>query len=357
MPGRPVLLCVANFPANTGFAWTFIEGLYAAVGDCLAGEGVRTLVAYPSISAPPASLNGSACEAIELTLEPRSPAALVRLLRMIRRLGVAAVWFTDRQTWHWTYPLLRLAGVKRIVVHDHTSGERTTPTGLTRAAKRLVARPPFITADLVVTVSEYVARRQREVAMTPPARVLRIWNGVPVAREEIAPERCGIPPERALIFCACRATPEKGVGVLLTAFDRLPRDPARPAEWPVLVYAGTGPPLEELERIRSGLAHRDDVRFLGYRFDVAQLIAGADICVIPSVWQEAFSLAVLEAMALGKPVVATAGRRDSGADRQPGSRAAGAPFGSRSPRGSGPAPACRPVRRGGAGDRFQEARG
>lgn len=306
IPKPPVLLCVANFPTNTGFAWTFIEGLYAAVGNRLASEGVQTLVAYPSIPAPPDSLQGSACEALELSLVPESPSGLLRLLGTIRRLGARTIWFTDRQTWHWTYPLLRLAGVKRIVVHDHTSGERTTPSPLRRTVKWLVARLPFVTADLVVTVSDYVARRQREVAMTPPDRVRRIWNGLTIPRKEITPERCGFPAARTLILCACRATPEKGVADLLAAFDRLPRDPARPAESPILLYAGNGPQLEDLERIRREMAHGDDVRFLGYRPDVPQLMAGADLCVIPSVWQDAFPLAVLEAMAMGKPIVATA---------------------------------------------------
>ena len=40
----PGLLCVANFPANTGYAWDFIEGLYAGVGERLRLAGVQTYV-------------------------------------------------------------------------------------------------------------------------------------------------------------------------------------------------------------------------------------------------------------------------------------------------------------------------
>jgi len=44
---------------------------------------------------------------------------------------------------------------------------------------------------------------------------------------------------------------------------------------------------------------------LGYRTDREALLEAADVCVVPSVWEEAFGLAALEAMARGKPVVAT----------------------------------------------------
>ena len=47
------ILFVANFPANTGYAWDFIEGLFAGVATRLAPFGARTLVAYPEIASPP----------------------------------------------------------------------------------------------------------------------------------------------------------------------------------------------------------------------------------------------------------------------------------------------------------------
>src|SRR5687767_6433929 len=60
------LLCVANFPANTGFAWEFIESLYAGVADRLAERGVQTWVAYPQLGEAPRSLANSAARPVEL---------------------------------------------------------------------------------------------------------------------------------------------------------------------------------------------------------------------------------------------------------------------------------------------------
>jgi glycosyltransferase involved in cell wall biosynthesis len=102
-----------------------------------------------------------------------------------------------------------------------------------------------------------------------------------------------------IIACTCRATQEKGVDRLLRAFDRL-----QPG--PILVYAGDGPAFASLQALRDSLPSRDRIRLLGYRADREVLLEAADICVVPSVWEEAFGLAALEAMAMGKPVVATA---------------------------------------------------
>ena len=299
---QPTLLCVANFPANTGFAWTFIEGLYAQVADRLASRGIRTLVSYPRITSPPETLRGSSATAITLSLSPENRAGLLVLLRTIRANRVSTLYLTDRPTRHWTYPLLRLAGIGRIVVHDHTSGIRTIPQGLKRGIKWLAARVPFYNADLVIAVSEFVANRQRTATLTPSSRVQRIWNGVPLAPSDGPVERCGVEPGRPVIFCAGRATPEKGIGDLLAAFDLIERGSALQ---PVLVYAGDGPELPALRELAASLTFASDVRMLGYRKDVAALTRGADLCVVPSVWADAFPLAVMQAMAAGKPVVAT----------------------------------------------------
>ena len=87
---------------------------------------------------------------------------------------------------------------------------------------------------------------------------------------------------------------------LFRAFDRMPGPDA------LLLYAGDGPAFASLQALRDSLPSRDRIRLYGYRPDRELLLEAADICVVPSVWDEAFGLAALEAMARGKPVVATA---------------------------------------------------
>jgi glycosyltransferase involved in cell wall biosynthesis len=73
----------------------------------------------------------------------------------------------------------------------------------------------------------------------------------------------------------------------------------------VFAIAGDGPDRAALESRAAQLGVSSRVRFLGHRRDVPALLAVADLFVLPSLY-EGFPLSVLEAMAAGVPVVATA---------------------------------------------------
>jgi glycosyltransferase involved in cell wall biosynthesis len=310
LSSKGALLCTVNFRANRGFAWDFIEGLYARMADHLAVHGIRTLVAYPSIPSAPRNLEGSAARPIVLDTELNTQESVRSTVELIRRENIREIYFTDRPARCWAYLQLRQAGVRRIIVHDHTSGERTPPHGLKRAGKWLLGRTPGIVADDVVAVSRYVARRHVEAGLIPPSRVVPVWNGLPVRANSTgaglhARAVFDVAPGRPLIVCACRAAPEKGVVFLIRAFDRVARAGGRDGDKPVLLYLGDGPQLAELKELREGLLSKNDVILAGYRADAREILEGADLCVVPSVWQDAFPLGVLEAMAEGKPVIAT----------------------------------------------------
>src|SRR5690606_12996501 len=159
-----------------------------------------------------------------------------------------------------------------------------------RLAKRLTGTIPPLVADHVIAVSDFVAQRKREVDLLPPERVLRSWNSVPI-REGVPDARArmrrsfGLEPDRPVVACTCRATPEKGVAHLFRAFDRVAASTPRAggAGRPALVYMGDGPGLPAFRRLRAGLAAREDIIIAGYRDDAPDLAAGADVCVVPSV--------------------------------------------------------------------------
>src|SRR5690606_10579296 len=197
-----------------------------------------------------------------------------------------------------------------IVVHDHTSGVRTVPRGAKRLVKQLTRRCLPMLADDVIAVSDYVARRQVEVNLVPRSRIHRIWNSVPLRPDDARArtrlrESFGIAPDRPVVACSCRAVPEKGVHHLLVAFDRVHATWPASRPRPVLLYFGDGPFMPQLAAIRERLDSKEHIIFAGFRADADTLTAGADLCVVPSVWQDAFPRAALEPMAQGIPVVAT----------------------------------------------------
>ncbi|RSM50113.1 glycosyl transferase [Amycolatopsis balhimycina DSM 5908] len=97
-----------------------------------------------------------------------------------------------------------------------------------------------------------------------------------------------------------RITEEKGVGLLMRAWDRLGGALGVP-----LVIAGTGPMQDEVATWATG---RSDVSYVGLRnkAECRALTADAVAVVAPSTWLEAFGLVVVEAMAAGVPTVAAA---------------------------------------------------
>src|SRR5262245_3467093 len=246
----PSLMCVANFEANAGYAWDFIEGLYARLADRFAPQGVATWVAYPAVKQPPKPLAGSAARPVELNVRLGDLRCMAATLRFVRENRVRVLYMADRPSWHPAYLLLRLAGVRRIIVHDHTSGARTIPRGLKRVVKYGAVRGArWMLADDVVGVSDYVAKRKVEVDLVPASRVRRIWNSLelPVlggaARSKLR-RAFGLPDGAKVVACACRASRVKGIEHLLRAFDRITSDAT-------LIYMGEGPDLERLRQISN----------------------------------------------------------------------------------------------------------
>lgn len=107
-----------------------------------------------------------------------------------------------------------------------------------------------------------------------------------------------------VLACAGRVEPMKGQARLVEALGRLGegRRTLRLLLCGEITDEGYRRHCEEIAG-RCGIADR--VQFLGHRPDVAEVLSAADLVVLPSLTGEAFPRAVIEAMALGKPVVAT----------------------------------------------------
>lgn len=155
-----------------------------------------------------------------------------------------------------------------------------------------------------VCVSQAVADFcQRQVGL-PGDRLVVIPNGIDMdsypARTPADLPSLGIPPDRHAIVCVGRLHPQKGIDWLLsfapTWLARLPRHD--------LLVVGEGPQRPELERLAVSAGIADRVHFAGWRHDVPAILAASRLLVLPSRW-EGMPNAVLEAMASGRPVLAT----------------------------------------------------
>jgi glycosyltransferase involved in cell wall biosynthesis len=151
-------------------------------------------------------------------------------------------------------------------------------------------------ADAVVVRSRAYARSAPSLRAVPESRWRVVPNGVDARRFRAQGPRA--PGDYLLVVG--RLVPYKGVATLLRALARLP-------DAPPLRIAGDGPLRKELMSLAGTL--RVDAQFLGRVPDAAlpALYRGARLTVLPSVnGQEAFGIALLESMACGTPVVASA---------------------------------------------------
>jgi glycosyltransferase involved in cell wall biosynthesis len=163
---------------------------------------------------------------------------------------------------------------------------------------------PWQRADRVVAISEAV-RAQLITDGIEPARIVVVRSGVDLqAVGHALPggfgERAGVPDDSPFVVCIAALTSEKGLDTLIAAAARAAE--RRPKiHWAI---AGTGPLAGELTRLaaRNGVA--DSVHLLGHIDDPTALLAEADCVVMPST-SEAFGSSLLDAMALGLPIVAS----------------------------------------------------
>jgi glycosyltransferase involved in cell wall biosynthesis len=155
-----------------------------------------------------------------------------------------------------------------------------------------------------VCVSEAVKEFSRAGGRLPADKLCVIPNGVDVQRFSVAPpcplERLGVSPGKRIMTCVGRLDRQKGVAWLLLL---MPGVLARATEHD-LVFVGEGPLREHLTQLAAKLKIADRVHFVGYRRDVPEILAASDVLLLASEW-EGMPNVVLEAMAAGKPVVAT----------------------------------------------------
>lgn len=231
---------------------------------------------------------------------------VVRIALALRRLGPALVHVNDGG-----YPgalgcraaavAARMSGA-RVVFAVHNQASPRRPWELLDALiDPLVAAcvDAFVTASPVSQAA--LARRfdRRRMVLIP--------DGVPTpaparSREQVRAE-LGLENGETVFVMTAFFEPRKGHAVLLEALALLARDPEAAAFRVLLI--GDGPTREAVESAAriQGLEAR--LRFLGYRRDAGEILAASDGMLLPSIHSEDMPLAILDAMALGKPVVST----------------------------------------------------
>jgi glycosyltransferase involved in cell wall biosynthesis len=161
------------------------------------------------------------------------------------------------------------------------------------------------TRGLVVACSNVVGEFAARRCGVAPEKVVVNHEGVDVAPQAAWPTQKAarrllrIPQEVLVIGTVTRFYPGKNVQLLIRASTALPADAH-------VLIAGNGPEEQALRKLAFDLAMEDRIHFVGLLQDVSLALAAMDVFIQMSRVREGFSMALVEAMGFGKPVIATA---------------------------------------------------
>ncbi|HRU04292.1 MAG TPA: glycosyltransferase [Candidatus Brocadiia bacterium] len=187
----------------------------------------------------------------------------------------------------------RLAGTRRVICSVRVEDPRRWRLWADRLTQGLM--------DFETCVSSAALEYTRRSGVAG-RKLVAIPNGIDVAlyaRPEPAPAEWSLPVAAPVAAVVARLDEQKDPMTMLEAFA-MARAPGA-----VLAWAGDGPLAEAARRRAEELGLTDRVRFLGRLADVRPLLGRADVFALASRW-EGMPNCVLEAMASGLPVVATA---------------------------------------------------
>ncbi|MGA1288260.1 MAG: glycosyltransferase [Rubrivivax sp.] len=232
--------------------------------------------------------------------------ALSRLARQIDTLAPDLLVCTNMYALAWgaiARALSRRGAAMKLVEVFHT----TLPGSRKEALQMRLARPLLARTDLLVYVCQAQATHWRRAGLRARREAV-IHNGIDTAhftdtwtlpQKAALRQRHGIGASDYVLGLCAVMRPEKAHGDLLTALAQLAAGGLR-------VHAlliGDGPERPRIEAQVDALGLRAQVRITGTLADVRPAIAACDAMVIPSRAVETFSIAALEAMALGKPML------------------------------------------------------
>jgi glycosyltransferase involved in cell wall biosynthesis len=206
--------------------------------------------------------------------------------------------------------IARLQSVKKVFFTDHHSRSAGYIPGRAPFWKRSAARLINGPLTKVISVSNYGYECLTAFDLLPRSRFQMIYNGVDLSRVKAGSQRASdfrrrysIPAERAIVTQVSWIIPEKGIADFLETARLVTRE-NRNVQF---VLVGEGAYREQYMREAAAIGIADRVTWTGMVEDPfgEGVFAAADVVCQFSQWEEVFGWMIAEAMAHGKPVVAT----------------------------------------------------
>ncbi len=296
------ILLVANWESNVGYAWWLMENFWVTIAEHFSLSDHKSFLIYPKITRTPEQISSANIHVSELNFTDHSPTNLINIYRYIHHHNIRYVYLSDWPSFSFFYLLLRLCGIRKIAVHDHTPGERTPVSGLKKQIKIFIQHLPWITADLSIAVTEFVYHRHLKVNCIPVKKCRIVRNGItPIAdidfKLNYAHNQFAIPKDGKIIVSTGRASYYKGVDFIIECANELIN--RRKRESVYFIFCGDGPDLDAFIHLRDSYNLQKYFIFPGKRTDIRKILPSCNIGLHASHGEVGYSLSILEYMSAG----------------------------------------------------------
>ena len=247
-------------------------------------------IALSDLGQPAEDIRASNCQVHELENKAGKLQRISELASIFRREQINLVHTHNTYAHFYGALAAKLAGVPYVINTQH--GRGCGPSWKARAQFRIANR----FTNQIIGVSEDAAHLCQGEDRFSARKIDFIWNGIDLNRFTFHG-----PSDKLVAISVARLSPEKDFATLLKAVAIVLREVPNFE----LRIIGNGPEKENLEQLAARLDIQHNVKFYGERNDVPKLLADAGFFV-SSTLTEGISLTLLEAMAVGLPVLTTA---------------------------------------------------
>ncbi|KJR40339.1 group 1 glycosyl transferase [Candidatus Magnetoovum chiemensis] len=291
---KTVLIISAGKKTN----WSGIEFYALGLADGLTKAGLRAYLGCPDGSIAQARAKLLFVPTVNLRIRNSGDflgAFNLMFIILIKKIDVVVANF-GRDYWVCAF-VSYLLGVKLIVVRHQTNRLKNITNWLIQKAVDRVIAVSAAVKDVLIRSG--VDDGKIDILYSGIDR--QIYNSNRADKNSIR-AKLNISEDAIVVGTAGRLKKEKGVFELLVAFKQLS------VKYPLLklLYVGDGPEQTNLLQTAKALDISERVVFAGYQEDMPSMYCAMDIFVLSSTCAEAFGLVVIEAMAMARPVVATA---------------------------------------------------
>lgn len=296
-----------RYPDDTGYVWNYIASVRDRASAYLQHDAIP-YIAFPKLTGKPSYSLQHLCP-VELDCYDFSPSGRKAIARFIRDNNIKVMVFMSALPQTIGMRLLRRLGVRTVNTEDDGFDPQRRDPLVKRGLKFFMRRMLRLQQhDLHLANSRSQQAFLLDYACLPPDRVCLMTNSVDTTYfcpgdRSAARRLTGLDPDRFWIIAVSQARPEKRVDKLILMMRGILE--ARPGARLGFVYVGDGPIAAEWRELARELGLQDVVVFAGRQNDVLPYYRSANL-MVHAAHTESFGLAIVEAMACGIPVVASA---------------------------------------------------